>query len=123
LAPISSARIARVVADADAEMYDMLTQLRRGGGRDRRRIEARAGQVALRQDADHFVGVQVNRVGIRPSCDNRRPSACSGSSGVARNFLLAGSLGTQILIVCVLLIKNTERNQLLGRRLIFSLAG
>jgi hypothetical protein len=47
-------------------MYDMVPRLRRGGGDQRRMKRGLAVvQVALRQDADHVVGVQVNRVGIR----------------------------------------------------------
>ena len=55
-----------MVADPGADMYDMLPRLRRGG-RDQRRMKRGLAvvQVALRQDADHVVGVQVNRVGIR----------------------------------------------------------
>jgi hypothetical protein len=56
----------RVVADPGADMHDMLPRLRRGGGDQRRMKRGLAVvQVALRQDADHVVGVQVNRVGIR----------------------------------------------------------
>src|ERR1700720_3520942 len=66
VAPTSSARICRVIADADADMQDMLPWLGRGGGNQRRMKRGLAVvQVALRQDADHVVGVQVNRVGIR----------------------------------------------------------
>jgi hypothetical protein len=44
----------------------MLPRLRRGGDDQRRMKRGLAAvQVALRQDADHVVGVQVNRVGIR----------------------------------------------------------
>jgi hypothetical protein len=47
-------------------MYDMLPRLRRGGGDQRRMKRGLAVvQVALRQDADHVIGVQVNRVRIR----------------------------------------------------------
>jgi hypothetical protein len=56
----------RVVADAGADMYDMLPRRRRGGGDQRRMKRGLAVvQVALRQDADHVIGVQVNRVRIR----------------------------------------------------------
>ena len=56
----------RVVTDAGADMYDMFFRLRRSGG-DQRRVKRGLAvvKVALRQDADHVVGVQVNRVGIR----------------------------------------------------------
>jgi hypothetical protein len=56
----------RVVADPGADMYDVLPRLRRGG-HDQRRMKRGLAvvQVALRQDADHVVGVQVNRVEIR----------------------------------------------------------
>jgi hypothetical protein len=54
----------RVVAGAD--MYDMLSRLRRRGGDQRRMKRGLAVvQIALRHDADRLVGVQVNRVGIR----------------------------------------------------------
>jgi len=44
----------------------MLPRLRRGGGDQRRMKRGLAVvQVALRQDADHVIGVQVNRVRIR----------------------------------------------------------
>ena len=64
-------------------MYDMLPRLRRGGVDQRRMKRGLAvAQVALRQDADHVVGVQVNRVGIRrrattaaPAHDPRVPDA------------------------------------------------
>ena len=47
-------------------MQDMLPWLGRGGGNQRRMKRGLAVvQVTLRQDADHVVGVQVNRVGIR----------------------------------------------------------
>src|ERR1700730_12763327 len=47
-------------------MQDMLPWLERGGGNQRRMKRGLAVvQVTLRQDADHVVGVQVNRVGIR----------------------------------------------------------
>src|SRR6202030_3653626 len=66
VAPTSSARICRVIADADADMQDMLPWLGRGGGNQRRMKRGLAVvQVTLRQDAEHVVGVQVNRVGIR----------------------------------------------------------
>ena len=61
----------RVVADAGADMYDMLPRLRRGGGDQRRMKRGLAVvQVALRQDADHVIGVQVNRA--------RDPSGLNG---------------------------------------------
>src|ERR1700731_2864353 len=47
-------------------MQDMLPWLERGGGNQRRMKRGLAVvQVTLRQDADHVVGVQVNRIGIR----------------------------------------------------------
>ena len=56
-------------------MDDMLPRLRRGGD-DQRRMKRRLAvvQVALRQDADHVVAVQLNRVGIRRSAITAAPA-------------------------------------------------
>src|ERR1700757_2218741 len=64
VAPTNSGENCRVIADAGADMQDMLPWLGRGGGNQRRIKRGLAVvQVTLRQDADHVGGVQDKWVG------------------------------------------------------------